>query len=467
MSIKKNLRFSNLLMLIVPIVITVLTFELSTNYFESVFVVRNENYPKYIEKSSLIVDYAKSQYEFKLNELEEYANQCGFYIYVYKDNQVYYENLQRSEENIVNYINVIDHDVVYQLNGKMTIATQVLYEDGLYEMYFVSKENVSPLISISVVQMLLLVVLIISFLAVAITNSFVTGRLVRSILTPLQGLAKSADNIRQGNLSDPVGNAGVNELQELFSTFDLMREQLKTNIEENTQHEQKRREMIAGISHDLKTPLTVIQGYSKGLLDGVAKDPEKSKKYLEVINRKSIEMESLLNQLTIFSKLENKSFEFKKELRNLDFLLTRFIRQQRLQYLDKKITFEYINKCKHINVYIDVLQIQRVLDNIVTNSIKYNDKRKIAIKFFVYVLNGYEVEISISDNGIGVSEKDLTKIFESFYRVDQSRSTKVEGNGLGLAICKSIIEAHNGHISASSEDGLVIKIILPIGEQNE
>ena len=161
MSIKKNLTFSNALMLIVPILVALITFELSTNYFENIFVLRNENYPKYIEKSSLIVDYAKSQYEFKLAELESYANQCGFSIYINKDGNLYYENLERRDEDIVSYIKVIEHDVVYQLNGKMTISTQVLYDDGYYEMYFVSKENVSPLISISFVQMLLLSVLFI------------------------------------------------------------------------------------------------------------------------------------------------------------------------------------------------------------------------------------------------------------------------------------------------------------------
>lgn len=467
MSIKKNLTFSNALMLIVPILVALLTFELSTNYFENIFVLRNENYPKYIEKSSLIVDYAKSQYEFKLAELESYANQCGFSIYINKDGNLYYENLERRDEDIVSYIKVIEHDVVYQLNGKMTISTQVLYDDGYYEMYFVSKENISPLISISFVQMLLLSVLFISFITVALTNFITTNRLVKSILNPLDTLAKSADKIRLGNLSEPVGNSGVKELQELFYTFDLMREELKQSTEENEQHEKNRREMIAGISHDLKTPLTVIQGYSKGLLDGVASNPAKTKKYIEIINKKSIEMESLLNQLTVFSKLDNKTFEFKKELRNIDFLLNKYIKLQRTQFYDKKVYFEYVNKCKHINVSIDVLQVQRVLDNLISNSIKYNDKDKVIIKFYVYVLNINEVAIEVSDNGIGVLEKDLGKIFESFYRVDQSRSTKIEGSGLGLAICKSIIEAHNGKISAISKDGLTIRITLPIGEQDE
>ena len=115
-------------------------------------------------------------------------------------------------------------------------------------------------------------------------------------------------------------------------------------------------------------------------------------------------------------------------------------------------------------VNIDIFQMQRVLDNIISNSIKYNENSNVEIDFVITKLNKQEVQIQISDNGIGVEEAELERIFENFYRIDESRSTKVEGNGLGLAICKNIVEAHNGIITAKSDNGLSIIITLPIGE---
>ena len=111
--------------------------------------------------------------------------------------------------------------------------------------------------------------------------------------------------------------------------------------------------------------------------------------------------------------------------------------------------------------------MKRVLDNLISNSIKYNNNANVLINFRVIKINELKVQIEVSDNGIGVEKSELERIFENFYRIDESRSTKVEGNGLGLAICKNIIEAHNGTISAKSDNGLTIVITLPIGEEHE
>lgn len=464
MSIKRRFMLYNLMMLIFPLIISLIVFELSTNFFEDTFLIRNENYEEHIEKSSEVIAFARSKQALELSSLESFAKEKGYSLYIVKDNELLYENLSSDSESIVKQIEVIEYDVVYHFSGKVTIATRINYVDGPYDIYFISRENVSPKMTVTLIQLLLIAILVVVFIAVATSNYIVSGQMIKSFSKPLEKLSRNANKIRKGDLDEPVGKPEIKEFNQLYATFDLMRAELKSNIDKNIKYEKNRREMLAGISHDLKTPLTVIQGYSKGLIDGIAKDEQQTKKYVDVIYRKSLEMESLLNQLSIFSNLENKTFTFKFETINLHTFLEKLIKQTRSEYLNK-IKINYQNNCKDIVVSIDILQMQRVFDNLVSNSIKYNDNELIIINFVVTKHNNKEVVIIVSDNGIGVSEEEIEHIFENFYRVDESRSTKVEGNGLGLAICKNIIEAHQGTITASSLDSLTITITLPIGEE--
>ena len=207
-------------------------------------------------------------------------------------------------------------------------------------MIFVSRNLAAPFMNITIVQLLLVSIIVVLFVAVGISNYVITGKMVNSFSKPLSHLSSHANKIREGDLTSSVGNADIKEFVEVYDTFELMRKELKSNIDKNIKYEKSRKEMLAGISHDLKTPLTVIQGYSKGLLDGVAKNEEQTKKYLEAIMRKSIEMEGLLNQLTIFSSLENESFVLKQESKNLSEFLKTFMKNQKTTYLNKKISLK-------------------------------------------------------------------------------------------------------------------------------
>lgn len=464
MSIKRRFVFYNIIMFIFPLLISFAVYKLSTNFFENEVFVRNDNYVNYIDNSSEVIAFVRKSDQLLLSDLEKLARDKGYFFCVEKDGELIFSNLRREEMNIVEQIKMVNYDIVYNISGKIAIATRTIYSDGVYDIFFVSRSYVQPVFTFNLFQIFLFIVLIVVLIAVASSNLLVTRNMVNSFLKPLSKLSKSANKIRHGNLVEPVGKAGVEEFEELFITFDLMRKELKNNIDKNVNYENTRREMLAGMSHDLKTPLTVIQGYSKALKDGIAKNKEQNDKYLEVIYRKSVEMESLLNQLSIFSKLENKAFVFKYEKVNLHDFLDDFIKLSKTEMLDKKIVFIYSNLFKDVNVNIDVMQMHRVFENLFTNSVKYNKNHKVRIKIRVTMLNEKEVQIAFSDNGIGVPEKDINLIFDNFYRVDESRSTQVEGNGLGLAICKNIVESHGGKISAVSEKSLEVRITLPIGE---
>lgn len=464
MSLKRRFMLYYIIMLIFPLAISYAVYNFSTNFFENEVFVKNDNYVNYINNSSEVIAFVRKNDQLYLSDLEKLARDKGYHFSVVKDGELIFENLNSDEMKIVDQIKMANYDIVYNISGKVAIATRINYYDGVYDMFFVSRSNVQPMFTLNLFQIFLFLVIIVMLVAVASSNYLVTRTMINSFLKPVSKLSKTANKIRKGELSEPVGKADVEEFEELFITFDLMRKELKANIDKNITYENNRREMLAGMSHDLKTPLTVIQGYSKALIDGVVKDKEQIDKYIQIINRKSIEMESLINQLSIFSKLENKAFVFNYEKFNLDTFLREFITLSKTEYLNKKIVFIYANIHRDINVNIDVMQMNRVFENLFTNSVKYNDNNKVKIKINVKSINEKEVQISFSDNGIGVPEENINNIFENFYRVDESRSAEIEGNGLGLAICKSIVEAHNGKIEASSDKHLEIRITLPIGE---
>lgn len=145
---------------------------------------------------------------------------------------------------------------------------------------------------------------------VIIVSLQLAGKMVKNITVPLDNLCIGARRVREGNLDEDIPCEGAGELEKVCDSFNKMQHQLKLNIKKNEKYEQDRNEMIAGISHDLRTPLTSIKSYVKGLQDGVADTPERQKEYLNIIYRKSGDMEGLINQLFLFSKLQTGNLPF-------------------------------------------------------------------------------------------------------------------------------------------------------------
>lgn len=222
--------------------------------------------------------------------------------------------------------------------------------------------------------------------------------------------------------------------------------------------------MITGISHDLRTPLTSIKGYIKGISDGVATTPEKQQQYLDIAYKKTIEMDSLLNRLFNVSKLATGNLLIEKEYFELTSLLKDYSEELVAIYEGVQITIENTQK---VEVYGDVEQTCQVISNLVTNSVKYADVPNLQITIKVEQLEN-EIRLRFIDNGVGVPEVELKNLFKQFYRVDKSRSsTSTSGSGLGLYIVQSIVEAHDGNCRAYNDGGLVVEIILPIVERSE
>lgn len=224
-------------------------------------------------------------------------------------------------------------------------------------------------------------------------------------------------------------------------------------IETLRQGAKYRREFIGNLSHELKTPIFNIQGYISTLLDGGLEDPKINKKFLEKSEKSINRMIALVDDLEYISKLESGELKLKPE--RFDLLqLTREVFDFLEMKAEKTSTKLIINSnsVKSIFVKADKKRIRQVLINLVDNAIKYTDKKysKVTVTFYDFH-DKYLIEVK--DNGIGIQEDSLVRVFERFYRTDTGRSRDQGGSGLGLAIVKHIIEGHKQTVSVRSIEG--------------
>jgi two-component system phosphate regulon sensor histidine kinase PhoR len=228
----------------------------------------------------------------------------------------------------------------------------------------------------------------------------------------------------------------------------------KLEIETLKVREEYRKEFMGNVSHELKTPLFTVQGYILTLLDGAMDDPKLMKKYLNRANKGVERLIYIIRDLDMITKLEVGDLRLNKEAFDIVELVRGVFDLFEMKAAKKKITLTLdMEYDKPIIVYADKERIQQVLTNLVVNSIKYGrDKGTTEVSIENLIKN--KAIIRVTDNGEGIDEKDLPRLFERFYRVDKSGSRKEGGSGLGLSIVKHIIEAHEEKIYVESELGV-------------
>lgn len=288
-----------------------------------------------------------------------------------------------------------------------------------------------------------------------LTNGLLTFFISRSISKPLNLLKKASEQIKDGDLNFQISYSPQNELGQLAAAFEEMRVRLRDSLEKQNQYETNRKELISGISHDLKTPITAIKGYVEGIIDGIADTPEKMKHYLQTIHTKANHMDRLIDELFLLSKLDLKKIPSRFEPVAIRTYLEDCIGELRYDLAAKNIGLVFFTGChKEITVTADREKLKRVMTNIIDNAVKYMDEQKEALCITIR-LNEFTdtIRIEINDNGQGIPEEDLPFIFDRFYRTDPARNSSIGGSGLGLAIAKLIIEEHGGEIWAESRFG--------------
>lgn len=284
----------------------------------------------------------------------------------------------------------------------------------------------------------------------------------KGILFSVGKMQVAADNIKEGNLDFELKATSDDELGKLCTSLEDMRKRLKSNAEEKLAYDKENKELISNISHDLKTPVTTIKGYAEGILDGVADTPEKVEKYVRTIYNKANEMDMLINELTLYSKIDTNRIPYNFSILSVNEYFNDCAEDLSLEMESKNVEFGYFNYVdKEVKVIADAEQLKRVIHNIVNNSLKYMDKKRAKINLRVKDVGDF-VQVELEDNGRGIAAKDLPNIFDRFYRTDASRNSSKGGSGIGLSIVKKIIEEHGGKIWATSreETGTTMYFVL-------
>ncbi|TCT17534.1 HAMP domain-containing protein [Melghiribacillus thermohalophilus] len=278
-----------------------------------------------------------------------------------------------------------------------------------------------------------------------------TWYISRTILYPLKQIYTATEEMKEGNLSYPIQYNKKDEIGHFVHGFNLMRKHLKQSIEKQKQYEKSRKELIASISHDLRTPLSSIKGYVEGLMDGVARTEEMQKKYLRVIKDKTDQLDHLIEDLFEFSKLELNQLPVERVYVNSQEFFNEVLRGIEMDVEQKGVQLNVEDPVPSVCIHIDPQRIQQVLLNLMYNSVRYGAST-ISIHISENRVKGH-LQVQLTDDGNGISKEDLPYIFNRFYRGEKSRSREHGGSGLGLAIVKSIIQTHDGEIRAESEEG--------------
>lgn len=252
-------------------------------------------------------------------------------------------------------------------------------------------------------------------------------------------------------------------IDEVRQDVEAWAKQRKNEIERLQQNEAFRKEFLQNLSHELKTPVFAIQGYVDTLLDGALHNNEVNEKFLTNASRNVSRLVNLLGDLDEISKLESGELKLVFETFIIQDVLREVFETLELKAQKKGIRC-VIQKGSEfpLNVYADKERIRQVLVNFVENAIKYG-KENGEIEASFYNVDGNNVLVEVSDNGYGIAEEHLPRIFERFYRTDHARSRKAGGSGLGLAICKHIIEAHKQaiHVRSKLDVGTSFGFTLP------
>lgn len=343
-------------------------------------------------------------------------------------------------------------------------------------------------------------------LVLLVLASFFTRRMNRMVMEPVELLTAGAKRVSEGRLDEAIAYQGEAEFEHVCQTFNDMQRIILEDKQQRARTEQARIDMVTGISHDLRTPLTSIQGYIKGVLDGVAGTEEKKRIYLQTAYEATEEMNVLLQKLFDFSRMESGQMPFHMVKADLAEFAAAYAAQKAAAYGAQKATDFAAQKAEAYGpqkaaaygvqkaadfaawkaadnggqkaavtdpdrlqisfrgefslpeISMDVEQVRRILDNLLENSLKYAGRLPVQVELSAEELTD-SIRLVWKDNGRGVPEEKLGRIFERFYRCDEARKEK--GSGVGLYVVQYIMERHGGRVEAENDGGLKLSLYFP------
>ncbi|MBE5962011.1 MAG: two-component sensor histidine kinase [Lachnospiraceae bacterium] len=293
---------------------------------------------------------------------------------------------------------------------------------------------------------LLMPAILISMVIALVISIIFAENLTKSITKPLSDVTKKLEDFKE-NSELKFEKYKYEELNVIADTVTKMSESIRTYTESIKFEKMVRQEFFTNVSHELKTPITSIRGYMELLQGDFAKDEQTKEEFMERIIKETENMTTLINDILMISRLETHEAEMIVSEVRISILLGDVIKTLK-PYADKNgITFHV--ECKPLIIEANPQQMRELLINLISNAVKYN---KLGGKVEISIVSeGQDLDIVVSDTGVGIPEECISRIFERFYRVDKGRSKKVGGTGLGLSIVKHIVNYYNGTIEVKSE----------------
>ena len=332
----------------------------------------------------------------------------------------------------------------------------------VFGFLIIEKITVNGQTSFAMSEESLVSALIVILCVVALTGIVLVNWLMIGFIKPINQLKKALHSIENGDYDTSLIRPKQAEFEGLFKDFESMRIKLKENRDRRNLAEKQNKELIANITHDLKTPITSIRGYVEGIMDGVADTDEKMDRYIKTIYNKANALNALINELTGYSKIDAREITYNFGRISVDEYFGDCASEMIFDLQEQGVKFVYDNRVKkNTAVLADPVQLSKVIHNIISNSVKYKSPERSVIRMRIKDMGEY-IQVDVRDNGMGIPKEDTEKIFDRFYRSDVSRNSDKGGNGIGLSIAKKIIEDHGGKIWATVDGsvGLTIHFTL-------
>lgn len=419
---------------------------------------------------SIILDYS-NKYNITIALVDSFTNKA-----IYSSAREGDGLISRIQDGFIGNQN---QDILYTNNNYTIILHKTMKNTSFIEGFGYCSDNQTMVImstpvaslkeSVSISNRFLIYMAIIGFIITVILTFIIS----KMITYPILELAEISNKMGKldftakyiGNRSDEIQTLGQNmnymsdRLKKAIDELQEANELLKEDIKRKEAIDEMRKDFIANVSHELKTPIALIQGYAEGLNEGLCEDEESRKYYTEVILDESEKMNKMVKQLLTLSSLESGNSILHKENFNLTSLIESVLGSISILIGEKNVNIEF-DSGKEIFLNADEFKIEEVVTNYISNSIHHvSDSGEIKINVSD---DGENITFSVYNTGNPIPEKDLNNIWEKFFKVDKAHSRAYGGSGIGLSIVKAIVEAHNGTVAVRNIlDGVEFSFKIP------
>ncbi len=485
MTIKHRLIISNILMIVVPVLISAIIIAAgqytSLQYWKSKYPSDPYGYDVPDTLTSAAIELSKDTNNLqsqKRQKLENYlqTNHMRLTVHNYTTHQML---LNMGDQNIDAANTLIqaiwnlngDGSVVLEnssLTGKKVIVGDQTYLISTFNQYAPLSDQTYSNEYNSLIMWFTILFIVGVLITIFFTNRFLTHFVFKHINQPLHMLIEGVQQIRDGNLDTRIRYNGKDEFAGVCHDFNDMAEKLKQSMQLIQRQENNRKELLASISHDLRSPLTSIRAYSEGLLDGVANTPEARHNYIQMIKTKAEDIDRMVGKIFLFSKMDMGDYPYDPELLDVNRELASLVRATTEEYAGRGLDIQLDLASEPARIFADPLQLDSIFTNIMENSLKYRQNERGTLQIQT-IVQREQIIIYLTDDGPGVPEQSLNHLFDVFYRSDPSRNNPNKGSGLGLAITAKAVERMGGTIKAlhAPSGGLRIIIRLPLIVQEE